>query len=75
MNRRSGRRKSDGPMIIENPTPPRSLTTAAEKEAYRDGWNAAANNAPRHGRPGYPTHGEREAFNLGWDTKNIPNLL
>jgi len=56
-------------MITEEPKPPKSLSTAAEREAYRDGWNAAANNSPRHQRPNYQTHQEREAFDLGWDIK------
>ena len=46
-----------------------------EKAAYRDGWKAAATKSPRHVRPNYLTHEEREAFYHGWDTRSSLILI
>ena len=41
-----------------------------EAAAYREGWNTADAKSPRHARRTYPTDGEREAFNCGWDARS-----
>jgi hypothetical protein len=38
--------------------------------AYREGIAARVAGRPRHDRPSYLTHKEREAFNMGWDSCN-----
>jgi hypothetical protein len=63
------------PGLPDEPELLKSLRTDAEKEAYKDGWMAAAAGAPRHQRPNYLTHAEREAFNAGWDIKAYIGLL
>jgi hypothetical protein len=45
------------------------LKTSAEKEAWSDGWSAAGVGAKQHDRQNYLTHGEREAFSLGWEER------
>jgi hypothetical protein len=54
------------PPIPEEPMIP-DRYSEPEKVAYRDGWRVAHNKLPRHNRPNYLTHDEREAFNDGWD--------
>ena len=48
--------------------------TEAEKEAWRDGWQAAGRcqetgQGARHIRPNYLTQAERDAFDKGWDDR------
>lgn len=50
--------------------PPAPLS-AAGQEAYGDGWNVAANGAPKRPRPNYPTDEEREAFDFAHLLKSL----
>lgn len=47
----------------------RRYKTAAEIEAFRDGWNTAGNGGHQHERPNYLTRKERDAFAVGWDER------
>jgi len=62
-------------MITEEPKPPKSLSSVWDKQAYRDGWNAAANDTPRLPRPNYQTQQERAAYDLGWESRRMIGLL
>ena len=48
------------------PSPPREKF---KKAAYCDGWAVCGAGGLRHDRPAYLTHGEREAFNQGWEDR------
>jgi len=45
------------------------LKTAAEKEAWMEGWRAAGHQEPHYKRPNYQTSEERDAFQNGWDER------
>lgn len=47
-------------------TDPPDTLSAAEKEAWRDGWNAANVGSQNRPRPNYQTSLGREAFDRGW---------
>ena len=46
------------------PNPPRDKYKG---DAYWEGWRVCGAGGAKHGRPNYPTHGEREAFGNGWE--------
>lgn len=38
-----------------------------EEVAYREGWDRAGRNVPRHERPNYVNPRDREAADKGWN--------
>ena len=43
--------------------------------AYQDGWEMRGKNSPRHERPIYTTHEEREAHGNGWDAREKQEII
>jgi len=60
---------------MDDPTPPTSICTIAEKEAYIDGWRVAHAGREIIDRPNYQTYEERKAFEKGWHNGWIKALF